>query len=327
MKIKYLILGIALIGAAGVAIWQNQRLQADELVGIVGVNGRIELKRLDIATLYAGRVEEVLVQEGDQVKPHQSLARLSSSQTESQVAAAQAQKQRAEENVARALATVETQQQQANVAKLELDNAVKLRREKLVSDSELSRRQSNYKATLAAVATAQAAVAEAKAGVAQAQAQLEHAQSQNDDMLIKSPKSGWVEYLIAEPGNVLGMGDRVLSLLDPTDTYLNVFLTSEQLNQVKVGDEARIVLDGVDAVFPAQITFTATNAQFTPKNVETAEERAKLMFRVKLQIPQEVALQYERRLKGGMTAIGYVKYDSQAAWPSHLQVKLPTGNE
>ncbi|OOF39440.1 HlyD family secretion protein [Rodentibacter mrazii] len=327
MNTKYLILGGALASAAGLAIWQNQRLQADELVGIVGINGRIELKRLDIATLYAGRVEEILVQEGDQVKPHQSLARLSSSQSESQVAAAQAQKQRAKENVTRALATVEAQQQQANVAKLELDNAIKLRREKLVSDSELSRRQSNYKAAVATIATAQAAVAEANAGVAQAQAQLEHAQSQNDDMLIRSPKAGWVEYLIAEPGNVLGMGGRVLSLLDPTDTYLNVFLTSEQLNQVKVGDEARIVLDGVDAVFPAQITFTAANAQFTPKTVETAEERAKLMFRVKLQMPKEIALQYERRLKGGMTAVGYVKYDSQAAWPSHLQVKLPIGNE
>ncbi|OOF58548.1 HlyD family secretion protein [Rodentibacter genomosp. 2] len=327
MKTKYLILGGALASAAGLAIWQNQRLQADELVGIVGINGRIELKRLDIATLYAGRVEEILVQEGDQVKPHQSLARLSSSQSESQLAAAQAQKQRAEENVTRTLATVEAQQQQANVEKLELDNATKLRREKLVSDSELLRRQSNYKAALATIATAQAAVAEAKAGVAQAQAQLEHAQSQNDDMLIRSPKAGWVEYLIAEPGNVLGMGGRVLSLLDPTDTYLNVFLTSEQLNQVKVGDEARIVLDGVDAVFPAQITFTAANAQFTPKTVETAEERAKLMFRVKLQMPKEIALQYERRLKGGMTAVGYVKYDSQAAWPSHLQVKLPIGNE
>lgn len=327
MKLKYFVLGVAAIGAAAVAVWQNQRLQADELTGVVAMNGRLELNRLDVATLYAGRVEEVLVQEGEQVQPHQNLARLSSSQSESQVAAAQAQKQRAEENVARALAEIEAQQQQANVAKLELDNAVKLRRENLVSASEVERRQANYKAAMAAVATAKAAAAEAKASVAQAQAQLDNAQSQDDDMLIKSPKAGWVEYRVAEPGNVLGVGGRVLSLLDPSDTYLNVFLTAAQLNQVKIGDEARIVLDGVDAVFPAKITFTAAKAQFTPKAVETAEERSKLMFRVKLQIPQEIALQYERRLKGGMTAMGYVKYDHNAAWPQHLDVKLPTGNE
>lgn len=327
MKLKYFVLGVAAIGAAAVAVWQNQRLQADELTGVVAMNGRLELNRLDVATLYAGRVEEVLVQEGEQVQPHQNLARLSSSQSESQVAAAQAQKQRTEENVARALAEIEAQQQQANVAKLELDNAVKLRRENLVSASEVERRQANYKAAMAAVATAKAAAAEAKASVAQAQAQLDNAQSQDDDMLIKSPKAGWVEYRVTEPGNVLGVGGRVLSLLDPSDTYLNVFLTADQLNQVKIGDEARIVLDGVDAVFPAKITFTAAKAQFTPKAVETAEERSKLMFRVKLQIPQEIALQYERRLKGGMTAMGYVKYDPHAAWPQHLDVKLPTGNE
>ena len=327
MKTKYLVLGLVAIGAAGVAIWQNQRLQSDELAGVVGVNGRLELNRLDIATLYSGRVEKILVQEGDRVKQEQSLAHLSSTLSETQVAAAMAQKQRAEENVARAGAEIEAQRQQANVAKLELDNAAKLRRENLVSASELDRRQANYKAALAAVATAKAAEAEAIAAVAQAQAQLENAQSQNDDMLIKAPKAGWVEYRVAEPGNVLGAGGKVLSLLDPTDTYINVFLTADQLNNVKVGDEARIVIDGVDAVFPARITFTSVNAQFTPKAVETSEERAKLMFRVKLQVPADVALQYEQWLKGGMTAMGYVKYDSQANWPQHLNVKLPAGNK
>ena len=327
MKGKYIALALVAAGIAGGAIWYNAKLQTQTLQGIAAVNGRIELKRLDIATLYAGRVEEILVQEGDVIEQNQLLARLSSSQSQSQVDSALAQKQRAEEAVARAAAEIEAQQQQAKVAKLELDNAQKLRRENLVSASELERRQASYKASLAAVETAKAAKAEAQAAVNQAQAQVDHATSQNNDMLIKAPKAGWVEYQIAEVGNVIGVGGKVVSLLDPTDTYINVFLTSAQMNQVKVGDEARIKIDGVDAVFPAKITFVSSDAQFTPKSVETTEERAKLMFKVKLQIPADVALQYSRFLKGGMTAMGYVKYDANAQWATDLAVKLPAQGE
>jgi len=325
MKIKYVILGLVVIGAVSFAVWKNQQLQAEELVGIAAVNGRLELKRLDVATLYPGRVEEILVQEGDEVKINQPLARLSSTILQTQVSGALAQKKRAEETVSRALAEIDARQQQAKVAKLELDNAFKLRRDNLISSTELERRQAAYNASLAAVNTTQAAKAEAEAGVAQAQAQLEKAQSQHEDMIIKAPKDGRLEYQIAEVGNVLGAGGKVVSVLDPTDTYINVFLTAQQMNQIKLGDDARIVIDGINAVFPAKITFVANNAQFTPKSVETTEERAKLMFKVKLQIPVDIALKYKGLLKGGMTAIGYVKYDPQAQWVEQLDVKLPQG--
>ena len=326
MKIKYVILGLVVIGAVSFAVWKNQQLQAEELVGIAAVNGRLELKRLDVATLYPGRVEEILVQEGDEVKINQPLARLSSTISQTQVSGALAQKKRAEETVSRALAEIDARQQQAKVAKLELDNAFKLRRDNLISSTELERRQSAYNASLAAVNTTQAAKAEAEAAVAQAKAQLEKAQSQYEDMIIKAPKDGRLEYQIAEVGNVLGAGGKVVSVLDPTDTYINVFLTAQQMNQIKLGDDARIVIDGINAVFPAKITFVANNAQFTPKSVETTEERAKLMFKVKLQIPVDIALKYKGLLKGGMTAIGYVKYDPQAQLVERLDVKLPQGD-
>ena len=133
MKIKYVILGLVVIGAVSFAVWKNQQLQAEELVGIAAVNGRLELKRLDVATLYPGRVEEILVQEGDEVKINQPLARLSSTISQTQVSGALAQKKRAEETVSRALAEIDARQQQAKVAKLELDNAFKLRRDNLIS--------------------------------------------------------------------------------------------------------------------------------------------------------------------------------------------------
>ena len=323
MKTKWLIFGLFITLAIGIAMWKNQQNSRSELAGIVGVNGRLELKRLDIATLYPGRVEEILVEEGEDVVINQPLARLASNQSQAQADAALAQKQRAEETVARADSEIEMRRQQANVAKLELSNAQKLRRDNLISATELERRQVNYNAALAAVNAANAAKAEALAAVSQAQAQLEFAQSQHNDMLIKAPKAGRVEYQIAETGNVLGAGGKVVSLLDPSDTYINVFLTSTQMNQIKLGDEARIVIDGTPFIFPARITFIAADAQFTPKSVETSEERAKLMFKVKLQIPPETASTHRRQLKGGMTALGYVKYDPQAQWPDTLAVNLP----
>lgn len=82
-------------------------------------------------------------------------------------------------------------------------------------------------------------------------------------------------------------------------------------------------MDGLDAVFPAKVTYIASEAQFTPKFVETTEERTKLMFRVKLQIPADVAAKYQGYLKGGMTATGFVRTDSKLAWPADLQTRLP----
>lgn len=348
---KLLIATLVVFAAGGAYLWQQIQGERTELSGIVAVNGRLELERLDVATLYAGKVEEILVKEGQNVEKNQPLVRFSSTQSQSQVTSAEAQisaakaqvesakaqKLRAEEAVARASAEMSAQQQQVSVAKLELDNARKLRRENLVSASELERRQAAHKAALAAVETAKAVRAEAQAAVNQAKAVISQAEatvnqaeaaanqatSQNDDMLIKAPIAGRVEYRIVDVGNVVGMGAKVVSLLDTKDVYLNVFLPAYQSNNIKIGEEARIKIDGTDYVFPAYIGYVASEAQFTPKSVETLEERTKLMFKVKLQIPEEIAQQYVGFFKGGMTAMGYVKYDSSLDWSETLSVKLP----
>ena len=72
-----------------------------------------------------------------------------------------------------------------------------------------------------------------------------------------------------------------------------------------------------------EISPIATDAQFTPKAVETKNERAKLMFKIRLKVPAETALKYRGLLKGGMTGNGYVRMDEQAPWPADLAVKLP----
>ncbi|VEJ21429.1 HlyD family secretion protein [Neisseria animaloris] len=322
MKKMTIVVVIALLAAGGWYVYrQNSRNELPK--GFAQSNGRLELNRFDIASLYPGRVQAVLVDEGSEVKEGDALVELSSVTSTSQLEAAKAQKQRAQEAVARADAEIKAYEQQQKVAQMELGNAQNLKRDELVSSAEVSKRLAARDGAAASVKAARAARAEAVAAVAAAQAQINQAASANDDMTIRSPKAGRVEYKIAETGSVIAAGSKVVSLLDPADVSMNIFLPNAEAGRLKVGGEARIVLDSVEAVFPAKISFIATEAQFTPKSVETQNEREKLVFRVKLKIPADTALKYKGLLKGGMTGNGYVCTDDAAQWPSELAVKLP----
>lgn len=221
--LKKVLVIVAVAVLIGVAVWMNYKSKNQLPEGFATSNGRLELQRLDVATLYAGRVQQLLVNEGDSVKENAVLAELSSEQSNSQVMAAEAGKDRAKETVVRAAAEVSARQQQQKVAKLDLENTRQLYQQALVSKAELDRRQAAYDAEVAAVHAAQAAQAEATAAVGQAQAQIHSADSTHQDMLIRAPKAGRVEYRIAEVGNVLAAGSKVVTLLDPSDVTMTVF--------------------------------------------------------------------------------------------------------
>ncbi len=324
--VKFLIFALVLAGAIffGWKYWQL-KLEFDNsnvLSGIHEVNGRMEVKRIDVASLYPGKVEAVLVEEGDDITKGQLLVRLSSSQTASQVKMAEAQKERASQAVSRARSEARALKEQLRISEIELNEAKKMRAEKLISQTELERRVAALKAQQEKYTALNNAEAEALAEVKRATALIEQTSSADEDMLIRSPLDGYVEYKLADVGNVVGSGGRVVSVLDPSDVSMDVFLPSEETTKVRVGDDARIVIEGLDAVFPAKVSFIARDAQYTPKFVETAQERAKLLFRITLRIPKDTALKYRHLLKGGMTSLGYVNY-SNVAWPQRLNVKLP----
>ncbi|TCV89743.1 HlyD family secretion protein [Testudinibacter aquarius] len=316
-----LIVLTALLGAA--AYWFVKQQQAQDDSGVVSVNGRLELARMDVASLYAGRVESIVVEEGQQVEKGALLAELSSTIAQSQVAAAQAQQMQAEQAVKRAQAQIEAQQQQLKVAEMDLTNAQKMRRDNLISASELEKRQVQRDAAKAALQATQAAKGEAEAAVQQARAQVAQAGSVDQDMAVRAPQAGRVEYKLAEVGNVIPAGGKVVSLLNVDDVSMSLFFPGPTVNKIPLNSEARIVLDGLDLVWPATVTYISAESQFTPKYVETAEEREKLVFKIKLQIPTVVAQQYGAYLKGGMTGVGYVLIEPNGQWPAELQVKLP----
>ena len=133
-----------------------------------------------------------------------------------------------------------------------------------------------------------------------------------------------MQYQLARAGEVVAAGAPIVTILDLTDVYMTLFLPAADAGRLAVGDEARIILDPVpDYVIPANVSFVAADAQFTPKTVETKDERAKLMFRVKLKIDPQVLQQFYTRVKTGVRGLGFVRTKADVEWPADLQVKLP----
>lgn len=325
MNKKQLIIGgvVALALIAGGAIYLNAQKGNDLPEDIVGINGRLELGRIDVATLYPGRIMAIPAKEGQDLAQNDVVAELSPSETAPQLAAAQAARLRAEQAVERAAAEGNARMARQRVADIELAEALKLRRDDLVSSVEVDRRQAAAQGEQSGVTAARAARAEAQAAVLEAQAQINRIQSVNDDMVVRAPIAGRVEYRIVEEGAVVPAGGKIVTLLNSADAYMTLFLPTDTIGKLRLNAEARIVMDGLDYVFPATVSFISSQAQFTPKYVETSSEREKLMYKVKLQIPAAVALQYKDLIKGGLTGNGYVALSAEPKWPESLTVKLP----
>jgi HlyD family secretion protein len=341
----------AVIAGSGYLAWQALRPKALP-EGFASGNGRIEATEIDVATKIAGRVEDIKVHEGDFVKAGQVLAVMDIEVLEAQLREAEADLKRAQIGVETAHSQVsqreaEKKAAEASVAQrqAELDAAQKrlARSEELVpkgatSVQVLDDNRATYEGAKAAVAAAEAQVAAAEAAIGLAKSQVIGAQSSVeatratiqrikadiDDSTLRAPRDGRVQYRVAEPGEVLAAGGTVLNLVDLSDVYMTLFLPTKDAGRVKLGADAHIVLDAAPQyVIPAKVSFVADVAQFTPKTVETAEERLKLMFRIKTRIAPELLKKHIRDVKTGLPGVAYVQLDPQAPWPPDLQVHLP----
>jgi HlyD family secretion protein len=319
--------------------------------GIVSGNGRIEATEIDIATKTPGRIVEILAREGDFVKASEVLARMDTQVLLAQKAEAQAQVRQAENAYLAAKSVVIQREGEHNAAqevvaqrRAELDAAKKrLKRSQNLAiegatpqqqlDDDRARvlgAQAAVSAAQAQVAAAQASIEAAKAQVVQSQSVIEAAkatvarlQADIDDSELKAPVDGRVQYRVAEPGEVLSAGGRVLNMVDLSDVYMTFFLPTEAAGRVALGSDVRLVLDAApNYVIPAKASFVASVAQFTPKTVETESERLKLMFRVRAAIDPELLKRHLEQVKTGLPGVAYVKIDPNIEWPPELQVKL-----
>lgn len=294
--------------------------------GIAYGNGRIEAVQIDVSTKIPGRVSEVLAREGDLVKPGQVVAKIDTAQLRAQLARANAEIASAESQVAAAVAAVAQTQAQLVLANQALKRASELVEKGHTSRETYDTTVSNRDVATANVAAAKATLLARQRGVDATKAAAQEIQTQIDDATLTSPTIGRVLYRLAEKGEVLGSGGKVLTLVDLADVYMEIFLPAEQAARVAIGAESRIKLDVTDFAIPAKVSFVSPQSQFTPKQVETEVERAKLMFRVKVRIPEQLVLAHIEKVKTGIRGVAYVRLSGTAnpPWPDFLR-KLPPG--
>lgn len=321
-KLVWTLAAVASVAAIGAAVvWQrNQGRSLPD--NVAQANGRLELARVDVAVKYGGRIVDLPVHEGDVLAAGAVVARQDNDELRAQLDAAKAIRERAADAATRAAAQLDASGAQVRLAQLESSQAIKLFDDAQISPVERDRRRLALEGAQAGESAARAARAEAQSAIAEADAQVARMQAVLNDTIVRAPLAGRVEYRVVEVGTVLPAGGRVVSMLNPDDIYFTIFLPGPQAGKLAIGADARIVLDA----FPrepiaARISYVSDDAQFTPKYVETDSERAKLMYRVKLQLPLDVARKLASRLKGGMTGEGYVRVDPSRPWPQALAVR------
>lgn len=342
---KWLIIIVVAI-LAGVLVWfltKEEGFGSDFISG----NGRIEGTEINISTKLAGRIEEIKVDEGDFVQANQPLVVMQTDTLNARLNEAKAQLSQAMSNEVNAKAQLglnlsdkATAEAVVNQRESDLDLAIKhlQRTEKLYKTGALSVQQydddkakmesakaalqsakSQVDAAQASVESAEANIQSAAAAIKVAEANISQIQADIDDSTLVAPVGGRIQYRIAQPGEVLSAGGKVLNLVNLSDIYLTFFLPETIVGKVAINDEVRIVLDVLpNKSIPAYVSFVSSVAQFTPKTVETKDERQKLMFRVKAQIKPELLMCFITQVKTGLPGVAWVRLDQQASWPQEL---------
>jgi HlyD family secretion protein len=321
---KPVIYVVVLLALAGGAWRFYQHYQTKMPDYLASGNGRVESEMVHVAAKSAGRVIDVLVDEGDMVQPQQVLAHLDTDELNARLAAAKAGVAAAQEGVVEAQAQIVESESRLKFATKELERATPLAAKKVLSQAVLESRENDAATAAAAVELAKAHKNTAQHQVDAAAAEVKRIETLMEETTLVAPVKGRVQHRLAEPGEVLAAGGRVVSLIDLENVYMTIFLPTAQAGQLVPGDEARIVLDAYpDYVIPAEVSFVSAEAQFTPKEVETQSERAKLMFRVKVSIPRVLLQKYVDQIRTGLPGVAYVMLQQGQEWPDALMPNLP----
>lgn len=279
-------------------------------------------------------------------------ARNNLAQQESEVLSSQAAALQAQRALDEANATLQQQQTQVKLAEQELDRAKYLVKRGDVSVELLDQRQQAFDGAVAGQNAATAKVGEAEQALAQTKYAATAALAARDaatarvgeaihavdaathdveyykvdiaDNSLVAPREGPIEYRVANVGEVLPAGGKVFTMLDASYIYMDIYLATAEAGRVRIGAEGRIVLDAYpDHVIPAKVVFVARQAQFTPKTVETKDERDKLMFRIRIRIDPERLKGHEGIVRSGLPGVAYVRTDPSAVWPARLHPSAP----
>jgi HlyD family secretion protein len=295
--------------------------------GIAGGNGRLEATQYFISTKYPGRIKDVLFDEGDTVEPGQVVARMDTSALEEQLKEAEAQIRVAQDSRNVALTQVDVKKAAFDYADKEDRRSQQLVPRGAVSLQEAQIDNAKMLVSKAELAGAKVQAVQTLSSIDAAKAAADKLRAEIRDAVLRSPIRARIEGRLSQPGEVLAAGGRVFSIDDLSDVYMYVYLPEEVTGKVAVGSEARVVLDAAPQ-YPIRtvVSFVSPMAQFTPKTVETAEERHNLTFRVKLQLDRKRLREWEPLVKVGLPGMGYVRWDTSVQWPESLRSKAVPPN-
>jgi HlyD family secretion protein len=322
--LKYASLACAALliaGAGGYQWWKHAQNALPP--GVIFGNGRIEADEIDIDTKFAGRIAQIFVDEGDMVKAGEILARMDTRDLEAGRLRDAAQLAATQRTVEESAANIAQQITQIKLAQQQLDRSTALLRQGFGTRELADQRQQTLDGANAGLKSLQAKMMENQQSVDAASHAVDLDQVNIADNTLVAPYDGRIQYRVANTGEVLPAGGKVYVMLDTSYVYMDIYVPTLNAGKIKLGSEARIVLDALpDRPFPASVTSLATEAQFTPKDVETQAERDRLMFRVRVHIDPKLLRSHAAQVRTGLPGITYIKLDPNLAWPKNLQSDL-----
>ena len=268
MKKRLIIVAAVALIIGAIALFQYHRTGRND--GTLLLSGTVEVTEVNLGFKVAGRVAELQVDEGQRVKKGDRLAALDSTEMENIVAQNRA-----------AVEVVEAEQERA---RKDYDRAVALVENGVLPPQQLD--------------TAKKAFDSAMAQLRQTRAALSASRDRLRDMVVVAPVSGVVLRKNSESGETIAAGAAVYSLGDLENPWVKVYVNEDKLGFVKLGQRAEVRTDTFpNKVYTGTVTTISSEAEFTPKNVQTREERVKLVFALKVSVRNE-----NEELKPGMPA-------------------------
>jgi HlyD family secretion protein len=302
----------------GIIWWLASREHA---VAALSISGTVEATEAHVGAPTGGQLEVLLVREGQAVAPAQELARLDRSQAlaerrEAQAAVVAAQAELASleagtrrEEIAQARAALRGAQARQAQADRDLRITRGLHERGTVTRAELDKdrlaastagnevAQAREQLALLREGPRQEAIAAQRARVEQAEARVAALDAALDTMIVKAPFAGVVTMTHRERGETVPPGAAVVTIMDPRDRWVRTYVSGDRIGEVSLGAPADIQSDSYpDHPYKGEVVFIASEAEFTPKTVQTQEERVTLVYAIKVRILGDEA----QELKPGM---------------------------
>ena len=319
---RRIVIGVASVAAVVLVLWLAVFRGGASLEELTA-SGTVEATEARLGFQATGRVDTIAVREGDRVREGDVLAFLDRTEALARLDQARAQVEAARsalsemergarpEELAQARAGREIAEQQLVDARRNLDRTRNLFEGGAVSEENYERSQVAYDVARGRYDQAQAQLGIVEAGprseridaqraqLRQAEAGLRVARSMLTNMTVVAPHDGVVTVRHREPGEMVPAGSPVLTIMNPNDRWVRIFVREDRIGAVKIGTRADITTDTYpQRIYEGSVTFIAAEAEFTPKNVQTTEERVKLVYAVKVSVSGDPVLD----LKPGMPA-------------------------